>query len=268
MPEVSVITPVKNGAQYITDAVLSVEQQGYDCEHIIVDDCSEDSTWDTLLRLSADRSWVRIFKMPKSAGAVTARNIALSHAKAKYIAFLDADDIWLPDKLKIQISFMKENDFPFTFTDYHCISADTKRIGRRVSGVSKINWHLHHMTRFIACSSVVLDSLRFNKLQFWDVSPAKRGEDFLMWSNCLLMTSAAVRCPHALTLYRLVKKSRSSGKFSGLGSIFTILYKIEKNTLIESLFYLGVSTIFAAAKHIWQRPIRPAEFKRFALAAR
>ncbi len=256
------ITPVRNGGQYIKNAIISVDNQEYLCEHIVVDDCSEDNTWDILVQMSKDRPWLKIFKLPRREGSVKARNYAISNSKGKYLAFLDADDVWAQNKLKTQIPFMKENGAFFTFTDYYCLSHDQKKIGRRVSGLNEITWFLHHTTRFIACSSVVIDHVYFKDLVFRDVSPANRAEDFLLWSDCLLKVKSAVRCPHALLYYTIMKSSRSSAKLSGLKSIFLVLYKCESNTLLASIFYLVFSTVFAAVKHVWQIPNKRFDLRK------
>jgi len=112
--EVSVITPVRNGGKYIKNAVISVEKQAYPCEHIIVDDFSGDDTWDIILQLSQDRPWIKPIKLKKKTGPIGARNIGIKNSKGRYIAFLDADDIWLPGKLKSQISFMRASGYVFS----------------------------------------------------------------------------------------------------------------------------------------------------------
>jgi teichuronic acid biosynthesis glycosyltransferase TuaG len=254
--EVSVITPVRNGGQHIKNAVLSVEKQVYPCEHVIIDDSSEDDTWDILVKLKQDRPWIKIIQLPIKTGPIGARNVGIKNAKGRYIAFLDADDIWLPSKLKIQISFMKLANHAFTFTDYRCISHDQKRVGRRVSGLSKINWHLHHSTRFIACSSVIIDRSSFNEFTMRDVWPAKRGEDFLAWADCIKKCKNAVRCPHDLLFYSLSKNSRSAKKVSGAISMFLIYNKVEKISLIKTFLYLISYGLFSIVKIIWQKPNR------------
>lgn len=252
--EVSVITPVRNGSRCIKNAVLSVENQGYPCEHIIVDDCSDDNTWEVLVQLKQNRPWMKIFKLPEKIGPIGARNVGISNSNGRYIAFLDADDIWLPGKLNSQIAFMQQQNVVFTFTDYQCISYDQKRIGRPVSGLNKVNWHIHHLTRFIACSSVVLDRSFFTDFYLRDVWPAKRGEDFLAWADCIVKCKIAVRYPDVLLLYTLSKKARSSSKISGAISMFLIYRKIESISLFKSVFYFISYGIFSFFKIFWQRP--------------
>lgn len=259
--EVSVITPVRNGGAYVKNAVLSVEKQAYPCEHIIIDDFSEDNTWDILLQLSRGRPWIKLIKLEERTGPIGARNVGIKNSEGRYIAFLDADDIWLPRKLKSQISFMRDNGYVFTFTDYKCVTCNQDKIGRRVHGLNKITWSLHHMTRFIACSSVVLDRFYFKDFIIRDVLPAKRGEDFLAWSDCLLKCKEAVRFPNTLLLYTIMRNSRSSSKLSGAFSMFIIYNKIEGISVLKSCAYLFVYGVFSCVKMLWQKPNKPYDLK-------
>ena len=106
---VSVIMPSYNTASYIEETVRSVLNQTYtNWELIIVDDCSTDNTDEILDKISDDR--IRIYKNKKNAGAAVSRNRALREAKGRWIAFLDSDDFWFPDKLEKQLQFMKYGD--------------------------------------------------------------------------------------------------------------------------------------------------------------
>lgn len=114
---VSIVMPSYNTGQYISDSIRSVQAQTYDnWELIIVDDCSTDNSIDVIQSFHEHR--IKLLHNEKNSGAAISRNYALREAKGKWIAFLDSDDTWHPDKLEKQIKFMKENDYAFTFTDY------------------------------------------------------------------------------------------------------------------------------------------------------
>jgi len=117
------------------------------------------------------------------------------------------------------------------------------------------------MTRFIACSSVVLDRSYFKDFSIRDVFPAKRGEDFLAWSDCLLKCKEAVRLPKTLLLYTIMKKSRSSSKTSGAISVFIIYYRVEGISMVKSCFHFIVYSAFSCLKMIWQKPSKPFDIK-------
>lgn len=115
---VSVIMPSYNTAKYIGESIESVINQTYpNWELIIVDDCSTDDTDSVVVNYLSDER-IRYLKNEKNSGAAISRNYALREAKGKWIAFLDSDDVWLPEKLETQIAFMLENGYKFTCTDY------------------------------------------------------------------------------------------------------------------------------------------------------
>ena len=115
---VSIIMPSYNTAQYIGETIGSVLAQTYtNWELIIVDDCSTDHTEEVVQPFLVDKR-IRFLKNPKNSGAAIARNYALREAQGKWIAFLDSDDIWFPEKLEKQIAFMQRNGYHFSYTDY------------------------------------------------------------------------------------------------------------------------------------------------------
>lgn len=115
---VSIIMPSYNTAEYICESIQSVQAQTYpNWELIIVDDCSTDETDEVVRSFLADAR-IRYLKNEKNSGAAISRNYALREAKGRWIAFLDSDDLWSPEKLEKQIQFMEANHYAFTCTDY------------------------------------------------------------------------------------------------------------------------------------------------------
>jgi len=113
---VSIITPTYNSEKYISEAIQSVQKQTYrNWEMIIVDDCSSDNTIAIVEQFMEDDHRIHLLKLNKNSGPGVARNTAITEAKGKYIAFLDSDDLWKPEKLSKQIEFMKASKIPFKF---------------------------------------------------------------------------------------------------------------------------------------------------------
>ncbi len=105
---VSIITPSYNSEKFINECVESVIAQTYtNWELIIVDDYSQDNSKKKILLLSENDSRIKVVFLDENIGASGARNIALQKAKGKYIAFLDSDDLWEPQKLEKQLSFIE-----------------------------------------------------------------------------------------------------------------------------------------------------------------
>ena len=120
---VSIITPSYNSSQFIKECVSSVLRQTYrNWELIIVDDCSRDNSRNIIRDLAKKDTRINTVFLQKNVGAAEARNIAIRKARGKYIAFLDSDDIWLENKLKKQIKFMRDAGIAFSFTSYNTIN--------------------------------------------------------------------------------------------------------------------------------------------------
>ena len=114
---VSIITPSYNSSRFIEECVDSALSQTYDnWELIIVDDCSADNSVQIIKKYNDKR--IQLIELDGNVGAAEARNVAIRQAKGKYIAFLDSDDLWEPQKLEKQISFMEKEDIAFSFSTY------------------------------------------------------------------------------------------------------------------------------------------------------
>src|SRR5690625_4333075 len=106
---VSVITPAYNAERFIEETIESVLQQTYsEWEMIIVDDRSTDNTVAIIERYVKKDDRIKLIELPDNSGSAVARNTAMDHARGRYLAFLDSDDLWLPEKLERQLKFMQE----------------------------------------------------------------------------------------------------------------------------------------------------------------
>lgn len=155
---VSIIMPSYNTGRFIGETIESVLAQSYkNWELIIVDDCSKDDTDDIVSQYLADAR-VHYIKNEINSGAASSRNRAIMEAHGKWIAFLDSDDIWYPEKLERQISFMKENDYHFSYTKYEEIDESGNTIGIVVSGPERINKQMMYAYCWPGCLTVMYDS--------------------------------------------------------------------------------------------------------------
>ena len=134
---VSIIMPSYNTAKFISETIKSVLAQTYtNWELIIVDDCSTDNT-DEVIKPYLSDPRIYYIKNEANSGAAVSRNRALREARGKWIAFLDSDDLWLPEKLEKQILFMKKNDYHFSYTNYIEIDENSRENGRSITGPKK-----------------------------------------------------------------------------------------------------------------------------------
>lgn len=125
MPLVSVVMPVYNSATTLGAAVRSVLTQTHgDVELLVTDDQSADGSMDLLREFAEQDERVLPESAPERGGAGRARNLAMERARGDYIAFLDSDDMWLPEKTEKQLAFAAEGTAPLTFTSYFKMDAD------------------------------------------------------------------------------------------------------------------------------------------------
>lgn len=175
---VSIIMPSYNTASFISESIQSVLAQSYeDWELIIVDDCSPDDT-DQVVKPYLSDERIKYLKNEKNSGAAVSRNRALREAKGKWIAFLDSDDLWMPDKLKKQVSFMENNGYHFSYTNYAEIDTEDKRNGITVTGPKKITKISFYNYCWPGCLTVMYNTEAVGLIQIADI---KKNNDYAMW---------------------------------------------------------------------------------------
>ena len=176
---VSIITPSYNTARFIAETIESVMAQTYtNWEMIIVDDCSTDNTDEVVAVYVAKDSRIHYLKNEGNSGAALTRNRALREARGRWIAFLDSDDLWHPEKLERQIVFMKTNNYAFTYHEYIEIDGQNKELGVYVSGKKHIGCFGMFACCWPGCLSVMYDAEKIGLIQIGDV---KKNNDTAMW---------------------------------------------------------------------------------------
>lgn len=236
---VSVIMPSYNTAKYIAESIESIMNQTYPYwELIIVDDCSTDNT-DSVVKSYLSDTRIRYLKNEKNSGAAISRNYALREAKGKWIAFLDSDDVWLPEKLETQIAFMLENDYKFTCTDYRIrlngtwlpyVYTSPKVITRR-----KLFNYCYFST-----ITVIYDREFVGLVQ---IENLRKNNDYAMWFEVTKKTPC-YRFPECLSYYYKHDDSVSGGSKWKLIKHHYILYRkgLKKGKLLSAI--LTVNNLF------------------------
>lgn len=175
---VSIIMPSYNTADYISESIKSVQAQTYtNWELIIVDDCSTDNTDEVVGAFLGDQR-IRYLKNKKNSGAAVSRNRALREAKGRWIAFLDSDDLWVPEKLEKQIGFMKKNGYSFSYTNYEEIDMAGQKTGVKITGPKKITKTGMFNYCWPGCLTVMYDAAAIGLIQITDI---KKNNDYAMW---------------------------------------------------------------------------------------
>ena len=178
---VSIVMPSYNTEKYILASIKSVQEQTYKkWELIIVDDCSTDNTLEIVKKHIEEtkESRIRLLSNEKNSGAAISRNYALREAKGRWIAFLDSDDLWEPDKLEKQLRFMVEHNYRFSYTGYQEIDNYGKETGCVVSGPKHISKFGMYSFCWPGCLTVMYDREAIGLLQIADI---KKNNDYAMW---------------------------------------------------------------------------------------
>lgn len=236
---VSVIMPSYNTANFIKETIDSVLNQTYqNFEIIIVDDCSTDNTDEVVAGIKDER--IKYIKNEKNSGAAISRNRALREAKGKWIAFLDSDDVWLPEKLEKQIAFMKKNGYKFSYTGYEEVDEESNPTGVSVTGPKKITKAGMYNYCWQGCLTVMYDADAMGLIQIADL---KKNNDYAMWlkviekADCYLLDEK-------LAKYRI--RSGSISRHSKLKLIkhHYLLYKLGENRNCIASSILTVRNLF------------------------
>ena len=174
---VSIIMPSYNCGKYVAETIHSILGQTYsNWELVIVDDCSTDKTEEIVNGFHDSR--IRFIKNERNSGAAVSRNRALREAKGRWIAFLDSDDLWEPDKLEKQIQFMEDYGYAFSYTRYQEMDAESKPTGVEVSGPKQIGKTGMYAYCWPGCLTVMYDASKVGIIQIADI---RKNNDYAMW---------------------------------------------------------------------------------------
>ncbi len=246
MCKISVITPAFNVAQYLPDTIKSVLAQTFtDYEMIIVDDCSSDNTYEIAQQYAKENPQIRVIRQEKNGGVSAARNTALNAAKGDFIAFLDADDKWMPDKLEKQYSFMKQNGYVLTYTQYRML-LDGDEVGRVIKVPRSMTYKKIYGNTSIACLTVMVD--RKTVGEFY-MPPISHTEDQCTWQDILKRGYKAYALCEPLALYRANNNSLTSNKVGAAKKQWQTYRKYHKMSVIKSGYYFTCYAVNAVIKH-------------------
>lgn len=243
---VSVITPVYKCEKMIEETINSVLNQTYkNFEMILVDDCSPDDSAKIIKKYAKRNKRIRYFKLKENSGAAVARNKALEESHGRFIAYLDADDLWENDKIEKQVKFMIENDYAFTCTDYEKID----EVGNSLKVIKipkKVNYNLFLRNTIIQTVGVMVDTKKTGK-DLLIMPNIRRRQDAATWCQLLKNGYDCYDVPEVLSYYRVVSNSLSSNKFKAIKMNWYWYRKIEKLSLFKTC-YCFVGYAFNAVK--------------------
>lgn len=236
-PLVSIITPTYNCGKFIGKTIESVQMQTHkNWEMLIVDDCSTDDT-ETVVNAYCNKDQ-RIFyyRLAVNSGPAVARNKAMEMAKGTYMAFLDSDDVWIPEKLTVQISWMNEHDYAFTSTSYEQIDEAGILLNKIVHSIKKTDYNRLLLDCPVGNSTVIYNVEKMGKFKVPNIR--KRNDDAL-WLKMLKREQYIYGMSQVLMQYRVRQGSVSSNKFNLIKYHWQLYRKIEHLSVARSLFHIS-----------------------------
>jgi teichuronic acid biosynthesis glycosyltransferase TuaG len=246
-PLVTIITPLYNASPFIKETIQSVKDQTFkDWEWIIVDDCSTDSSVEIVNSCILDDSRVHLIRLAVNSGTGIAKNTALRHARGRFIAFIDSDDLWMPDKLELQVDFMMKNNYPISFTSYIFMDKSGRDTDRLIQVKSSLNQHQYLKNTIIGFSTSMIDKDIIGSFEFIAL---RSREDTHLWITLLGKGFIAYGLGKVLTRYRLHDHSITSNKLKAARQTWELYNKTEKLGFFRSVYYFGHYAVNALKKH-------------------
>ncbi len=233
---VSIIMPSWNTGKFISKSIQSVINQTYqNWELLIVDDCSTDDTDEVVKPFLAD-SRIKYYKNEKNCGAALTRNRAMKEASGEWIAFLDSDDLWMPEKLEKQLSFMNENGYVLSYTEYEKIDEDDSPLNIVVSGPDIVNRRKMYNYDYIGQLTMMYSAKHFGLIQIKDI---KKNNDYAIRLQLYKKADTEAHLlKENLAKYRVRKKSISHDKLSKkLKSHYDLFHVCDEKTAPIALWF-------------------------------
>lgn len=238
-PKVSIITPCFNASNYISQTYRSiVGQTCRNWEWLVTDDCSTDNSRELLLELSSMDKRVKYFRNARNLGAAISRNNSIRHASGEFLAFLDSDDIWLPEKLDRQIAFMADT-VNISFTAYRLANGAGEPLPQAVDIQTKRDFDYHDMLMkraTMGCSTVMVRREAFSDLYMPSI---RTGQDYALWLKLLRGGEHAYLIPEVLSFYRILPNSISRNKIKKAFRQWQIYRELERLPFWTSLRCFG-----------------------------
>ena len=245
--KVSVVIPVHNAEKFISETIKSVREQTYgNFEIILCENNSDDSTGEILSAISDPK--IKVLTLTDVEDAAGARNAGVDVAEGRFIAFLDADDLWKSEKLEKQIAFMKEKGAKFSFTGYEFADENAIPNGRIVKVPETITYKEALKNTTIFTSTVMFDLTLIGKDEI--KMPHIKSEDTALWWKILREGNKAFGLNENLTIYRRPGKSLSSNKFEAIKRIWHLYREWEKLPVLKSAYYFCGWAIRAVLRRI------------------
>lgn len=249
--KVTVVTPAWNCEKYIEATIRSVQNQSYtNWEMIVVDDCSTDRTVEIVEKISNQDPRVKLLRQEENKGAGAARTRSMQNASGRFIAYLDADDIWKPEKLEKQIAFMKEKECGFSCTSYEVISDDGAPLRKYVHMLAVVDYVGFLTNNLLQTVGIMVDTQIVDK-KYLVMPDIRRRQDAATWLQILKAGYKCYGLDEILAEYRRAENSLSSNKLKAIKGVWSLYRDIEHLSLPFSCYCFFRYAVLAVWKRVY-----------------
>lgn len=226
-----------NSEAFILETVHSVLNQTYkDWELILIDDCSNDKTLETIKPLINTHPNIALLKNASNSGAAFSRNKGIQAAKGDFIAFLDADDLWKPEKLEKQLAFMQAKNCDVCFSSYDLINEKGALLNKQVKALKRVSFKKLLKSNYIGNLTGIYNTKILGKI----TSPnLRKRQDWLLWLTAIKQSGKpAIGIQESLAYYRVREDSMSSNKFNLVKYNYWVYKKGLGFSTLKSIYYM------------------------------
>lgn len=233
---VSIITPIYNGAKYVSETIESVLKQTYPhWEMIIVDDGSKDNSAEIIREYVTKDDRIQLVQQPNG-GSASARNNGIRRANGRYIALLDADDLWEPTFLESQLALMKEKDAIVVHASYRRINEESREILSPYMVKEIVSFKQMQMTNHIACLTGLYDTSKYGKVYLKEELKSIR-DDYAYWLDIVKLAGVAYGNPKILARYRVMASSTTGKKKKLIKAQYSFYRNYQGFSVLRSCLY-------------------------------
>ena len=233
---VSIITPSYNSSEFITDTIEGILQQTYpNWELLVTDDCSTDNTAEIVKSYAAKDSRIKLQQLAVNSGAGICRNKSIEAAKGRYIAFCDSDDVWMPQKLEMQLKFMEQKNCALVYSSY-MIMDERKNVQGVAVCMNKIDYASMKRDDGIGCLTAMYDTAKVGKMF---MSSIRKRQDWGLWLEILAKCGVAYGVKEPLAYYRVRSGSISNKKMSLVKHNINVYRKILNFSILKAYLYFS-----------------------------
>lgn len=235
-PIVSIVMPAHNAGDFISKSISSVLDQNFqNWELLVIDDASGDNTIQIVEGFMAHDGRIKLHPLPTNQGAGFARNIGIKASKGDYISFLDADDLWLPQKLETQLQFMEENKVEVCFASYELIDEEGSSKKEKIEALENLPFKKLLKANYIGNLTGIYNARNLGKVY---CPLIRKRQDWGLWLLAVKKAGAAKGIKEPLAQYRIRKQSISGNKWEMLGYNYKVYRKVLKFSTVKSSFYM------------------------------